>query len=123
MTTVSSISSLKIQIALAERQVARDQSQVQEDRNRLDQSQAQLDSDARDLNATQGKASQQSAAPAPAPTLDRAIQSQAATPALKSASATTPTLPAPPAAVIEEAPRAQRNTQGQTIGTLINIAV
>ena len=123
MTTVSSISGLKIQIALAERQVARDQSQVQEDRSRLDQSQAQLDTDQRSLNATQGRASQQSVTTTPAPTLDKAIQGQTATPPLKSASATTATLPAPPAAIIEEAPRAQLNTQGQTIGTLINIAV
>jgi hypothetical protein len=123
VTSVSSISGLKIQIAIAERQVARDQSQVQEDRSRLDQSQAQLERDQRDLSSTQGKAAQQSVATTPAPTLDKAIAGQAATPPLKSATATPPTLATPAAAVIDEAPRAQINTQGQTIGTRINIAV
>jgi hypothetical protein len=98
VTTVSSVNSLKLAIALAERQVQRDQSQVQQDSARLDQSQAQLARDQSQLNSIQDQ-SRAAAKTAPAvistPKLDRAIQAR---------------LPAP-----------QVNTQGQAIGTLINI--
>lgn len=105
MATVTSVNSLKIAIALAERQVARDQSQVQSDASRLEQSRAQLVADSRELSNVQqqGKAAQASSAAPAAPTLARAIQTQAGK---------TP-----------EAPRPQVNAQGETIGKLINISV
>lgn len=116
MATVSSVNSLKVAVALAERQVQRDQSQVQQDANRLDQSQAQLSRDQRTLSAVQDQSrSAQSAASkaakpaAAAPRLDRAIQTQAgkAEPLTTAAAAITP--------------KAQLNTQGETIGKLINV--
>jgi hypothetical protein len=105
MATVTSVNSLKIAIALAERQVARDQSQVQSDASRLEQSRAQLEADSRELSNVkqQDKAAlATTSTPAP-PTLDRAVQTQAGK-----------TL---------EAPRPQLNAQGETIGKLINISV
>ena len=105
MATLASVNSLKVSIALAERQVQRDQSQVQEDSARLDQSQAQLVRDQRQLGAAQdqGRQAQAPAATAaPQPNLNRAIT-------------------ALPAVRTPEPPKAQLNAQGQTIGKLINI--
>ncbi|MES2151417.1 MAG: hypothetical protein V4508_16700 [Pseudomonadota bacterium] len=101
MATISSVNSLKIAIALAERQVQRDQSQVQEDASRLDQSQNQLVRDQRQLNSAQeqGRTAQSSVVKAPQPNLDAAIDTKVA--------------PAPA--------KVQLNAQGQTIGKLINI--
>lgn len=103
MATLTSVNSLKVSVALAERQVQRDQSQVQEDSARLDQSQAQLVRDQRELSSVQ-ELSRNAQAPAlSVPKLSKAIT-------------------ALPAAAVAEAPaRAQLNAQGQTIGKLINI--
>ena len=106
MATLTSVNALKTSIAAAERQVQRDQSQVLQDSARLDQSQAQLSRDQQRLNSVQpeGRAARAEAPKAAtAPRLEKAIAGQGGA------------APAPA--------RAQINVQGQTIGTLINIAV
>lgn len=108
MTTLTSVNSLKVSIALAERQVQRDQAQVEDDRSQLVQSQAQLEKDQRALNSVQAQSQRagQAAISAP-PELNRAIQSQPAKPAPQPADASLP--------------KASVNAQGQAIGTLINV--
>ena len=112
MATVSSVNQLKIAIAFAERQVARDQSQVQSDVARLQQSRVQLQTDSRALNNVQQQGLAAQAA--------QAKNAIAAAPArTKEAGAEKPA-PAPEAAPAAAPVRAQLNTQGETIGKLIN---
>ncbi len=124
MVSVSTVSNLKIAVALAERQVQRDQSQVQEDSARLSQSQDQLDKDTRQLGSVQEQSQRaaQGAARVVQPTFDRAIQTQAAKPPAAPVSAAVPTVTAPPAPTAPVvASKSQLNAQGQTIGKLINV--
>ena len=100
MATLTSVNSLKVAVALAERQVQRDQSQVSEDSARLDQSQAQLVRDQHELNSVQ---EQSRNAQTPAATGSRLSKAIASLPAA------------------EAPPKPQVNAQGQTIGKLINI--
>ena len=110
VVTLTSISSLKNALAVAERQVQRDQSQVQDDSARLNQSQAQLGQDQGTLGKVQerGQSAAQASATAALPEC----------PVGDTAASQLPAASAPPA---PRAPRAQLNTQGQTIGKLINV--
>ncbi|MET3131761.1 hypothetical protein AAKU55_002024 [Oxalobacteraceae bacterium GrIS 1.11] len=104
VSSISSINSAQAGIAFAQQKVQQDQSQVQADDARLAQSQLQLNTDQQQLSQTQqqGKSAPQAVAPA---NVDRAI-----------AAPVTPQKPLPAALA---AP--QLNTQGQTIGTRINV--
>ncbi len=141
MVTLTSVSTLQSAIAQAERQVQRDLSQVQQDSSQLAQSQAQLATDQRQLSSVQQQAQQQqrvspaatarssqaTAEPASAPNLERAIQAKVKPPAQPPVTATTVSLPTPAAAIlvppvaVDPAPKAQVNTEGQTIGRVINV--
>lgn len=113
VAALSSVSSLNNAIVVAERQVQRDQSQVQDDASRLDQSQAQLARDQRQLTSAQQDSAQAApaasapvvrTAPSAAPAFTRAIELPTALPASSPIAA-----------------KPQINTQGQAIGTLINV--
>ena len=122
MATVSSVSSLQISVALAERQVQRDQSQIQEDSAQLSQSQAQLDRDQRSLGTVQDESQRavQSQLTAVVPTFARAIQALPGTGTTPTADTST-AAPAAPAVSDAATARPQLNAQGQTIGKLINV--
>jgi hypothetical protein len=135
VVTLSSVSSLQTAIAQAERQVQRDVSQVQQDSGQLAQSQAQLSSDQRQLSSVQQQQQRANSSTAtaarPAPNLERAIQAKPKPPAQPPVTASTVSLPTPAAAIlvppatavsdVEKLVKAQVNTEGQTIGTLINV--
>ncbi|MFA9217727.1 MAG: hypothetical protein ACEQSK_11555 [Sphingomonadaceae bacterium] len=110
MASVSSVNALQASVAQAERQVQQDQSRVSQDASRLEQSRAQLDKDKQTLTETQkqSRAAQQPEPKAtPAVRLDQAIENPP-----RSQQILPPDL---------SAPKPQLNTQGQTIGKLINI--
>jgi hypothetical protein len=142
VVAITSVSTLQTAIAQAERQVQRDVSQVQQDSSQLAQSQAQLASDQRQLSSVQQQAQreqraspaapararpQAAATPAPAPNLERAIQAKVKPPAQPPVTASTASLPTPAAAIlvppaaVAAAPKVQVNTEGQTIGRVINV--
>ncbi|WP_410505644.1 hypothetical protein [Janthinobacterium sp.] len=104
MVSLTSVNNVQTSIALSQRLVQQDQSQVQQDNARLAQSQVQLGRDQEQLSQARRQERQagQSAALA-APRTDGAI----AVPSQKPL----------PAALAQP----QRNTQGQTIGSLINV--
>ena len=125
VVTLTSVNNLQASIAQAERQVQRDQAQVQEDSARLNQSETQLQKDSRELGDVQQQGARSTpakAAPAKAPDLGRAIESQVRTPSQPPVTATTATLAQPAETVLvpPSSAKAQLNTVGQTIGTLIN---
>jgi nitrogen fixation/metabolism regulation signal transduction histidine kinase len=105
VATLSSVNALQASVAQAERQVQQDQSRVSQDASRLDASRSQLAKDKQTLSDTQrdSLAAQAPVEAAPAVNLDRAIEN--------------------PSRAEQKlaAPKPQLNTQGQTIGTLINI--
>jgi TolA-binding protein len=137
VVTLTSVNSLQNAIAQAERQVQRDLSQVQQDSSQLAQSQAQLATDQRQLSSVQQQAQREQrvtpatssrASPAPAaassaPNLERAIQAKVKPPAQPPVTATTVSLPTPAAAILvpPAAPTPKVNTEGQTIGRVIDV--
>lgn len=104
--SLTSANNVQASIALSQRLVQQDQSQVQQDNARLAQSQVQLGRDQEQLSQAR-RQEQQAGQPAAAaaPRTDGAIA--LAVPAHKPL----------PAALAQP----QRNTQGQTIGSLINV--
>lgn len=109
MASVSSVNALQASIAQAERLVQQDQTRVNQDASRLDQSRQQLATDQQTLSDVQRQSTQASAPPlkaTPAPNLTQAIEKPARAEQVL-----------PP----ELTPKAQVNTQGQTIGKLINV--
>lgn len=114
MASAISLNNLQSSLATYQRRVQESQSQVQEDNARLARSQAELSRDQDQLSRTQQQTRQaeQPAVAAAAPVrLDSAITTPVA--------AQTPL----PAALATSAPygNPQVNTQGQTIGSLINV--
>lgn len=101
MVSVTSVDTLRNAVALAERKVQQDRTRVDQDASRLEASQLQLSKDQDQLSRSQQETRQAEQVAAPAPLrLDRAI----ATPV--------------PTDLLRQAP--QLNTQGQTVGRLIN---
>lgn len=110
MPSVSSVNALQASIAQAERLVQQDQTRVEQDRDRLEQSKDQLSKDKADLSdlQQQNRSAQANATPAPqAVNLSKAIENPPRSQQVL------------PAELTE--PKPQLNTQGQTIGRLINI--
>ncbi len=137
VVTLTSVSSLQNAIAQAERQVQRDLSQVQQDTSQLAQSQSQLATDQRQLSSVQqqhqqqqrisavsaSRASPATPAPASAPNLERAIQAKVKPPSPPPVTASTVSLPTPAAAILVPpvAATPKVNTEGQTIGRVIDV--
>lgn len=108
MATVTSVDRLRNAVAVAERKVQQDQTRVDQDASRLQDSRVQLAKDQEQLSTRQKESRQAESATAVAPApvqLDKAIAKPVPTD-------------------LDALPRApQLNTQGQTVGRIINIIV